>query len=96
VLFIVFYAALRIVIIWLNLISRLPIIYGMNKIAGAALGLAEALVFVWVACLVLILFSATEIGKSILVQIHDSIWLTWLYDHNMLSYLVVGLVKTVL
>ena len=31
-----------------------------------------------------------------ITQINGSIWLTWLYDHNMLSYLVVGLVKSVL
>ena len=96
VLFIVFYAFLHIIIVWLNLISRLPILYGLNKIAGAVLGLAEALIFIWVGALVLTLFSGSEIGKSMITQINGSIWLTWLYDHNMLSYLVVGLVKSVL
>lgn len=57
VLFTVFYASLHIVIVWLNLLSRLPIIYGLNKIAGAVLGLTEALIFVWIGCLVLTLFS---------------------------------------
>ena len=96
VLFIVFYAFLHIIIVWLNLISRLPILYGLNKIAGAVLGLTEALIFIWVGALVLTLFSGSEIGKSMITQINGSIWLTWLYDHNMLSYLVVGLVKSVL
>ena len=96
VLFIVFYAFLHIIIVWLNLISRLPILYGLNKIAGAVLGLAEALIFIWVGSLVLTLFSGSEIGKSMIDQINGSVWLTWLYDHNMLSYLVVGLVKSVL
>ena len=96
VLFTVFYASLHIVIVWLNLLSRLPIIYGLNKIAGAVLGLTEALIFVWIGCLVLTLFSGSPIGKSMIDQINGSIWLTWLYDHNMLSYLVVGLVRSVL
>ena len=96
VLFIVFYAFLHIIIVWLDLISRLPIIYGLNKIAGAVLGLTEALIFVWVGALVLTLFSGSEIGRSMITQINGSNWLTWLYDHNMLSYLVVGLVKSVL
>lgn len=38
VLFTVFYASLHIVIVWLNLLSRLPIIYGLNKIAGQSWG----------------------------------------------------------
>ena len=96
VLFIVFYAFLHIIIVWLDLISRLPIIYGLNKIAGAVLGLTEALIFVWVGALVLTLFSGSEIGRSMITQINGSNWLTWLYDHNMLSYLVVGLVRSVL
>ena len=96
VLFTVFYASLHIGIVWLNLLSRLPIIYGLNKIAGAVLGLTEALIFVWIGCLVLTLFSGSPIGKSMIDQINGSIWLTWLYDHNMLSYLVVGLVRSVL
>ena len=96
VLFTVFYASLHIVIVWLNLLSRLPIIYGLNKIAGAVLGLTEALIFVWIGCLVLTLFSGSPIGRSMIDQINGSIWLTWLYDHNMLSYLVVGLVRSVL
>ena len=96
VLFIVFYAFLHIIIVWLDLISRLPIIYGLNKIAGAVLGLTEALIFVWVGALVLTLFSGSEIGRSMITQINGSNWLTWLYDHNMLSYLVVGLVRRVL
>ena len=96
VLFIVFYAFLHIIIVWLDLISRLPIIYGLNKIAGAVLGLTEALIFVWVGALVLTLFSGSEIGRSMIDQINGSVWLTWLYDHNMLSYLVVGLVRSVL
>ena len=96
VLFIVFYAFLHIIIVWLDLIFRLPIIYGLNKIAGAVLGRTEALIFVWVGALVLTLFSGSEIGKSMIDQINGSVWLTWLYDHNMLSYLVVGLVKSVL
>mgnify|MGYP007128256341 FL=1 len=31
VLFIVFYAFLHIIIVWLNLISRLPILYGLTR-----------------------------------------------------------------
>ena len=64
VLFIVFYAFLHIIIVWLNLISRLPILYGLNKIAGAVLGLMEALIFIWVGALVLTLFSGSEIGRA--------------------------------
>ena len=64
VLFIVFYAFLHIIIVWLNLISRLPILYGLNKIAGAVLGLTEALIFIWVGALVLTCFRAVRSERA--------------------------------
>ena len=95
-LFAAVFGGLRVLSVSLNVVSRLPIISGLNRLAGAALGGAEGIFFVWIAALLITLFSATAIGELFLNQIESNIWLTWLYDHNMLSYLVVGLVKSVL
>lgn len=90
-LFLVIFIALRILVVWLDLIAKLPILSGLNQIAGAILGGVEGLIFVWIGCLVLTLFSGTGPGLQVMGQIDASAWLSWLYDHNLLSYLVVGL-----
>ncbi|MBQ7795797.1 MAG: CvpA family protein [Lachnospiraceae bacterium] len=95
VLFLVVFLALQILVTWLDLIAKLPILSGLNKIAGAILGGAQALVFVWIACLIFTMFSGTEFGSAALAQIDASPWLSWIYDHNMLSYLVLGLIRSV-
>lgn len=69
----------------LNLIARLPVFYGLNQIAGAALGVLMALAYFWVACLALNLFVSTEWGKFLLNSIEETPWVAWLYHNNQLS-----------
>lgn len=95
VMFLVVFIALQVLVIWLDLIAKLPILSGINKIAGAVLGGVEALIFIWIFCLVFTVFSGTEFGSTALQQIDASFWLSWIYDHNMLSYLVLGLIRSV-
>ena len=91
VLFVLIFALFRIITIWLDLVARLPVLCGMNKIAGAVLGGLEGLFFLWIAGLFVTVFSATDIGGKILAQIESSAWLSFLYDNNLLS----GLILTV-
>lgn len=69
----------------LNLIARLPVLYGLNQIAGAVLGVMMALSYFWVACLALNIFVSTDWGNYILSSIEQTPWIAWLYHNNMLS-----------
>lgn len=93
VLFFAVYLILQVIVIWLDLIAKLPVLSGINKMAGAILGGIQAVIFLWVACLVFTMFSRTGIGKSVLAQISTSAWLSWIYDHNLLSNLFLGLIR---
>lgn len=95
VMFLFVYLALKIVVIWLDLIAKLPILSGINKLAGAILGGVEAMIFIWILCIVLTVFSGTEIGTAALAQVDASLWLSWIYDHNMLANLVLGLIRSI-
>ena len=95
VLFLVVYIGLQILMVWLDLIARLPILSGINKLAGGILGGIQAMIFIWIACLILTMFSGTELGGIALSQVYRSPWLSWIYDHNLLSYLVLGLIRSV-
>ena len=73
--------------------ARLPVIYGVNKLAGAALGAAEGLVFLWLFCLLVTAFSTAEWGAELGRLIEESSWLSYLYDHNLLVTLAASLMK---
>lgn len=95
VLFVVGYILLHVLVTWLDLIARLPILFGINQIAGAILGGVQALVFIWIICLLLTALSGTGIGKAALEQVEASKWLSWIYDHNLLTNLFIGLIRSV-
>lgn len=95
VLFLIIYILLQILVVGLDLIARLPILSGINKMAGAVLGGVQAMIFIWIGCLIFTMFSGTELGSSVMAQINASTWLSWIYDHNMLSYLILGLIRSV-
>lgn len=67
----------------LDIISRLPVINGINKTTGALVGLLKGLIFVWIALLVLTVFCNTEIGRQGLKLVEDDYILNLLYEKDI-------------
>lgn len=93
VLFLTCSVAIHIMIRWLNLLTRLPIISGLNKIAGAVLGLAQGFLILWVGGFFVSLFAATPTGQMLEEQIYSSSWLTVIYQYNLIRILMLGVVQ---
>lgn len=95
-LFVVVYALIHIVMRWLDLMAKLPILSGINQIAGALLGAAEGLVFFWIFCLLVTACSGSGWGMAVIRQIESSPWLAFLYTHNILVRIVTGVLHGML
>ena len=67
----------------LDVIANLPVIHGINQILGLGLGAVQALALVWIAFLVITIFSGTAIGKLLMEMIEKSFLLGKLYDGNV-------------
>ena len=67
----------------LDVIANLPVIHGINQMLGLLLGAVQALAIVWIAFLVITIFSGTAIGKLLMEMIEKSILLGKLYDMNV-------------
>jgi len=87
-LFIIVYVALRLLMRWLDLIARIPIISGINQIAGAVLGGIQGFLLLWVFCLIVSACSKTEWSSSVIEQINGSVWLSFLYRNNIFNWLL--------
>lgn len=68
----------------LGIAARLPVLHGINKMVGLALGLVEGVLVVWVLFLAITVFSTTTLGGELLVMISDSSFLSWIYRKNFL------------
>ena len=78
----------------MDLIARLPIVSGINQIAGALLGGVQGLLCLWIGCVVVDLCSRTQWAQAVLEQIHISMWLTFLYQNNMINWIFVNILRS--
>lgn len=75
----------------LDIMAKLPVIHGINKIAGCLLGLAEGLVIVWIGCILLTIFGSTDLGQETFRLISQDAILGFLYNNNLLLKGVISL-----
>ena len=67
----------------LNVLTKLPVINGINKIAGAAVGGIRCIIFIWIAFLVLTLLCNTTLGQQGMALIQQDAFLNFLYSQNV-------------
>ena len=79
ILFLVIYLVLRLILRLSNLINHIPILGGVNRIAGAVIGLAEGVIFLWVICMIIMMMSGTDFGITCERAIVNSPFLNFIY-----------------
>lgn len=79
---------LKIAIHLLDIVAKLPVLKGINRILGAAAGLAEGLLAVWALLFIITLACTSQWGQQAMASIQESRLLTFLYQHNGIVYLV--------
>lgn len=87
--FIVIMLCLRFVGNLLDLVTKLPILRGTNKLLGGAAGFLQGILFLWIGGLVLSLICTTTVGRYLIAMVYESEWLRMIYDHNGIIYLAV-------
>ncbi|MDD3218771.1 MAG: CvpA family protein [Lachnospiraceae bacterium] len=82
---------LKLIVYSLDIMTRLPILHGINRLGGFVLGGVQGMLVVWIGFLVLTLFCGTPWGLKLMEQVNESAFLSYLYDHNFLITTVMKL-----
>lgn len=80
--FILVTIVVRAVIFALDIVSNLPVLGILNRIAGGIIGLGGALIIVWMAFIVITLLYVTSFGKEMYELIDTDLFLKTLYQYN--------------
>lgn len=88
VLVVIVYIVVRIAVSVIDLMSKLPILNGVNKMAGAIVGLVQGLLFVWIGCLVLAACSDKSWAQEAFRQINDNSLLSFIYNNNLVVWVI--------
>lgn len=74
----------RTILCTVGFIGKLPVIGGLNRIAGGILGIGTGLIVVWVFFIIITLMYDSEIGRQCFASIAENEFLTYLYENNIL------------
>ncbi len=93
VTFLIIFVLLKILCFSLDLISKLPILNQANHLLGFAAGAVNALLIIWVFCIVLTASGGTEAGRNLMKMVNENGFLSFLYNNNLLLGKVTDLTK---
>ena len=83
-LMVIIYVGLAIVAGALNVITMLPVIKEVNKLAGFAAGLVEGMIILWVLFILIQACGSESWAQEIFVQINDNEFLSFIYNNNLI------------
>lgn len=90
-IFLIMIVLLKIIEASLDLMSKLPVLNGINKIGGVLIGVIKGFLILWVVCIVVTIFSGTSWGKFIFEGINESWLLGLIYNNNYLLLFIANM-----
>lgn len=90
--FIIVWILFKILVTVLDVVAKLPILRTINHVAGAVLGVAVAIMAVWVLFILITIFGNNEICSSLYRMIGDNEFLLLLYNRNLILKLLVSMI----
>lgn len=75
----------------LNLLTKLPLVHGLNKFLGFLLGIAEGFLAVWLILYLARVNEGTLFGLNLFASIESEPFLCFLYKHNLIEHLMTAL-----
>ena len=91
--FIVIFIVLKLLGCCLDMLSKVPVVRGLNRIGGLCFGLINGVGLLWLACIVITVFSGTRWGQYLFEQINNSTFLSFIYNNNYLLALLANMSK---
>ena len=82
---------LRAIVFALDIVSNLPLLGLVNRLAGGAVGAVGALIIVWVLFILITLLYMTSTGKEAARMIQENGFTKLLYEYNPLMKLAINL-----
>ena len=89
VTFIIAIVIVRVLVSSLDIIAELPMLHGINRGIGTALGLGFALIIVWIGFLFLTIMYSNEFGQLCYGMMEESKLLTYLYENNPIMTMLI-------
>lgn len=75
----------------LQLLTKLPVVHGINKLLGLLLGIAEGFLAVWLILYLIQVNGGSFFGLDAAASLQENTFLNFLYVHNLIGHLMTTL-----
>lgn len=75
----------------LGVVSRIPVLKGVNRLLGTFAGAIQALLIIWTVFYIIALCSAGDTGRVLIAYIYESPFLTFLYENNLVLTIILSI-----
>ncbi|MCF0127188.1 MAG: CvpA family protein [Pseudobutyrivibrio sp.] len=69
-------------------ISKAPVLNGVNRLSGMAVGFVEGLLIIWITMYLAICFSTTTFGQFVIKNSTSSVVLNFLFENNLIEQIL--------
>lgn len=91
--FVIAIIILKIILRAVDLLTELPVLGTVNRLAGMIFGAVQGILWIWIAFLMISLLSETSAGAYLLKMIREDPILLWIYDSNYLMAVIMRILK---
>lgn len=93
ILFLLIWGILEVVSEVFDVFARLPVINEINRLAGAAAGVAKGILILWVLCILLMAMTGTPSGNMIMDAVDSNAFLRFIYNTNVFAKLLGNIIS---
>ena len=77
----------------IEFVSELPIVNGLDKVGGVILGMVRAVINIWICCIGVTIIGSSELGQYLFGMINSNVFLSAIYNNNLLLEFVTNIGK---
>lgn len=92
ILFLIIWGILKVVSEVFDVFAKLPVINEINRLAGAAAGVAKGILILWVLCILLMAMAGTPAGNALMDAVDSNAFLRFIYNTNVFAKLLGNLI----
>ncbi|MCR4745159.1 MAG: CvpA family protein [Lachnospiraceae bacterium] len=89
IIFLIIKILIRSITSILDIIDKIPVFHGINRLMGAAAGFAEGFIIISFFFLVMTLFTGDEIGRDFYEIVGSNVILSFIYNNNIFFKLII-------
>ena len=84
VIVLLIWRVIRTILLPAKMLSKLPVIKGVDKLLGVILGILEVMILLWLLDALLLNYTLGNMGTQINVWMQENVFLHWMYENNYL------------